>query len=75
MERPTRATNDERIAMIRETAQGFAEPFCSFVSWIPDDANVKHLGLDDWALADNYLAASTYTLVGDAAHVMTMCKS
>lgn len=74
-ERPTRATNDERVAMIKETAQDFAEPFRSFVSLIPHDASVKQLDLDDWALPDDYLAASTYTLVGDAAHAMTMCKS
>lgn len=70
-----RATNNERIALIRETAQGFAEPFRSFVWLVPDDATVKHLDLDDWALPDSYSPASTYPLVGDAAHAMTMCKS
>lgn len=73
-EKPTRPTNAERIALIRETAQSFAEPFCSFVSLISDDTAVKQLDLDDWALPDDPPAVSTHTLVGDAAHAMTMCK-
>jgi gentisate 1,2-dioxygenase len=60
--------------MIREIAKGFAEPFHSFLSLVPNDANVKQLDLDDWALPNEISAAGTYTLVGDAAHAMTMCK-
>lgn len=74
MERNTRATNDERIAMIREIAQDFSEPFRSFLLLIPSDVNVKQLDLDDWALPHESSAAGTHTLVGDAAHAMTMCK-
>lgn len=69
-----RTTNDERIAMIRETALGFAEPFRLFVSLISDDTPVKQLDLDDWSFPEDHAAGGTYTVVGDAAHNMTMCK-
>ncbi|KAL1610871.1 hypothetical protein SLS59_000508 [Nothophoma quercina] len=66
-----RATNDERLTVIRNTAQDFAEPFRSFLSLVPDDANVKQLDLDDWAFPNNSSATGSITLVGDAAHAMT----
>ena len=69
-----RATNDERLTVIRNTAQDFAEPFRSFLSLVPNDANVKQLDLDDWAFPNNSSATGSITLVGDAAHAMTMCK-
>ena len=69
-----RATNDERLTVIRNTAQDFAEPFRSFLSLVPNDANVKQLDLDDWAFPNDSSATGSITLVGDAAHAMTMCK-
>ena len=63
-----RATNDERLTVIRNTAQDFAEPFRSFLSLVPNDANVKQLDLDDWAFPNNSSATCSITLVGDAAH-------
>jgi 2-polyprenyl-6-methoxyphenol hydroxylase-like FAD-dependent oxidoreductase len=73
-ERITRPTNDERIALLREAAQSLAEPFRRFVNSISDSTTVKQLDLDDWVFPNNHVAASTYTLVGDAAHAMTMCR-
>ena len=69
-----RASNEERLAMIRTIARDLAEPFRSFLLLVPDEAKVKQLDLDDWSLPRESPAASTYTLVGDAAHAMTMCK-
>jgi hypothetical protein len=74
-QRDTRACNEERLAMIKAIALDLAEPFRSFLLLVPDDAKVKQLDLDDWSLPRESPAASTYTLVGDAAHAMTMCKS
>ena len=74
-ERTIRPKNDERIALIRNAAQSFAEPFRQFVSVISDGVTVKQLDLDEWAFPDNHVATSTHTLVGDAAHAMTMCES
>jgi 2-polyprenyl-6-methoxyphenol hydroxylase-like FAD-dependent oxidoreductase len=72
-QRDARARNEERLAMIRTIALDLAEPFRSFLLLVPDDAKVKQLDLDDWSLPRESPAASTYTLVGDAAHAMTMC--
>lgn len=73
-EKTVRPTNDERIALLREIARGLADPFRQFVGLIPDSAAVKQLDLDDWAFPSNHVAAGTYTLIGDAAHAMTMCE-
>lgn len=75
LQRSTRASNDERIAMIRGIAPSFSEPFCSFLLLAPSDTSVKQLDLDDWALPNESSPAGLHTLVGDAAHAMTMCKS
>lgn len=73
-QRDARARNEERLAMIKTIALDLAEPFRSFLQLVPDDAKIKQLDLDDWSLPRESPAASTYTLVGDAAHAMTMCK-
>jgi 2-polyprenyl-6-methoxyphenol hydroxylase-like FAD-dependent oxidoreductase len=73
-QRDARARNEERLATIKTIALDLAEPFRSFLLLVPDDAKVKQLDLDDWSLPRESPAASTYTLVGDAAHAMTMCK-
>lgn len=68
-------TNTERIKIVKTLANGFAEPFCSFLSLISDDVEVKKLDLNDFAPRRDVFATSTSTLVGDAAHAMAMCKS
>ncbi|KAF1929734.1 uncharacterized protein M421DRAFT_91547 [Didymella exigua CBS 183.55] len=54
--RPTRTTNDERIA-ITQTTLNFAEPLRLFVSLIPDDTSVKQLDLEDWTFPEDHTAA------------------
>lgn len=66
-------SNNERIAIIRDIAREFAEPFCSFLAHISDVSKVKKLELDDYVPHKGRSAAATYTLVGDAAHAMSMC--
>ena len=73
-QRDARARNEERLTMIKTIALDLAEPFRSFLLLVPDDAKVKQLDLDDWSLPRESPVASTHTLVGDAAHAMTMCK-
>lgn len=67
-------TNKNRIEIIRDIAKGFAEPFCSFLSLISSDTEVKQLFLDDFIPRKEIFASNLYTLVGDASHAMTMCK-
>ncbi|KAF2624362.1 FAD binding domain-containing protein [Macroventuria anomochaeta] len=68
-------TNSERIAIIRDIAQGLAEPFHSFLSLVSNDTKVQILYLDDFEPRKEMFAAGTYTLVGDSAHAMAMSKS
>ena len=68
-------TNKNRIEIIKDIAKGFAEPFCSFLSLVPNDTEVKQLYLDDFTPREEVSASDIYTLVGDASHAMTMCKS
>lgn len=67
-------TNSERMTIVRDIVSGFAEPFRSFLSHMSDDTRVKRLELDDYVPRQRTVAAGTYTLVGDAAHAMAMCK-
>jgi 2-polyprenyl-6-methoxyphenol hydroxylase-like FAD-dependent oxidoreductase len=68
-------TNEERVAIIRTIAEGFAEPFRSFLSLISDNTVIKQLALDDFAPQQERFTMNRCTLVGDASHAMAMCKS
>lgn len=61
---------------MKKLASGWAEPFSSIVQDIPAGIEAKPIALEDWppskGLWDN--AGGRITLVGDAAHAMTMCK-
>lgn len=68
----------ERLALMKEIADGWCEPFKSFVLDFPEETEVKVVRLEDWVpgsdgrVWDN--RNGRVTLVGDAAHAMTMCK-
>jgi hypothetical protein len=70
-------TNAERIAWMKKITSGWIEPFRGLVQDIPDDAEPKAINLEDWppkkGAWDN--RGGRVTLIGDAAHAMTMCKS
>ena len=67
----------KRVALMKSLVEGWAEPFRECVMSIPDDTEVKTIRLEDWVPKtgawDNH--NGRVTLVGDAAHAMTMCKS
>lgn len=73
----TPKTQDERMALMKEIAHGWCEPFRSFVLDVPEETCVKVVRLEDWVpgtegrVWDN--RDGRVTLVGDAAHAMTMC--
>jgi hypothetical protein len=62
---------------MKEIASGWIAPFSGIVQDIPEGTEVKTLGLEDWppskGMWDN--SGGRITLIGDAAHAMTMCKS
>lgn len=68
-------SNEERTILMKSFAQGWAEPFKEIVDSIPPSAEVKSISLEDWppekGMWDNL--GGRVTLVGDAAHTMTMC--
>ena len=71
------ASNEKRMAWMRMLAQDWAEPFRELVYDIPASTELREIVLEDWPPEkgqwDNH--NGTVTLVGDAAHGMTMCKS
>ena len=71
------ASNEERLEWMKSIAKGWAEPFPSLVFDISTDTEVREIILEDWPPPvtggrDN--RNGTVTLVGDAAHAMTMCE-
>ena len=64
------------MKFMRDVSSEWAEPFREMIQALPDDADVKTLKLEDWVpkqgMWDN--KGGKATLVGDAAHAMTMCK-
>jgi 2-polyprenyl-6-methoxyphenol hydroxylase-like FAD-dependent oxidoreductase len=67
-------TNDERLALVREFAATWAEPFRGIVQAVSDDTEVKALELTDWVTPKNMHTTGRAVLVGDAMHAMAMCK-
>lgn len=68
----------ERLAWMKKISSTWIEPFREIVQGIPDDRNlhVQAISLEDWppqkGAWDNH--GGTVTLIGDAAHAMTMCR-
>jgi 2-polyprenyl-6-methoxyphenol hydroxylase-like FAD-dependent oxidoreductase len=68
------ASNSERIALLKRRAAGFAPPLRDAIWSVADDKRVTELGLADWPLCSWENLGGRVTLVGDAAHAMTMCS-
>ena len=68
-------TGKERVALMKDIAKGWAEPFQELVMNIPEDTDAKAIAPEEFVpeerLWDNM--KGRVTLVGDAAHTMPMC--
>ncbi|OBT80687.1 hypothetical protein VF21_00411 [Pseudogymnoascus sp. 05NY08] len=66
----------ERVAWMKEVTKGWVEPFRGIVADIPEGAEVKSLALEDWLPAAEGFESrdGRVTLIGDAAHAMTMYR-
>ncbi|KFX98096.1 hypothetical protein O988_04534 [Pseudogymnoascus sp. VKM F-3808] len=69
-------TDAERVAWIKSITSGWIEPFGGIVQGIPEGAEPKVINLEDWPPRkgswDN--RGGKVTLIGDAAHAMTMYR-
>jgi 2-polyprenyl-6-methoxyphenol hydroxylase-like FAD-dependent oxidoreductase len=68
------ASNSERIAQLKRRVAGFAPPLRDAIWSVADDKRVTELGLADWPICSWENLGGRVTLVGDAAHAMTMCS-
>ena len=66
----------ERLALMKRIAEGWAEPFRECLMRIHDGTVVQAIRLEDFVpthgMWDNM--QGRVTMVGDAAHAMTMCR-
>ncbi|RFU27369.1 hypothetical protein B7463_g8973, partial [Scytalidium lignicola] len=70
------AEQKDRIKWLKTISKNWVEPFREIAQDIPDDAEAKIVNLEDWPPVkgawDN--AGGKVTLIGDAAHAMTMYR-
>jgi len=70
-------STEEKLALMRDLSKDWAHPFKELVYSIPKETDLREIVLADWLPErgswDNH--NGTVSLVGDAAHSMTMCKS
>jgi hypothetical protein len=67
-------SNADRLALIKQKMQAFAEPFASTFEAIPADTRVYNGGIRYWKTVpwNNY--KGKITLAGDAVHPLPPCK-
>ncbi|KAJ5489540.1 FAD-dependent monooxygenase, partial [Penicillium diatomitis] len=67
--------NADRIALMKELTNNWAEPFRSLIQHLPSDAEARSLRLDDWLFDPRISPAHPRAvLMGDSAHTMTMFR-
>lgn len=69
------STNGERVELLRDFAQTWAEPFRGLVLGLSGGTEVKALDLYDCVPPQGLKGNGRVVLMGDALHQMTMCKS
>lgn len=69
--------NEERLAWMRNISSGWIPPFRDLVHSIPEATETKVISLEDWPPKkeawNNH--GARVTMIGDAAHAMTICNS
>ena len=71
------AESNEKLALMKRIAEGWAEPFRECVMEISEGTPVKSIRLEDFVPRPGMWnnMHGRVTIVGDAAHAMTMCMS
>jgi 2-polyprenyl-6-methoxyphenol hydroxylase-like FAD-dependent oxidoreductase len=67
----------DRIAWLRRLAKNWANPVHDLIENMPEDSMVRAINIEEWMPndANRRRTDGRLTLVGDAAHLMTSCKS
>lgn len=68
------SSNFERLKRVKSMAEVFEERLRNVVQSIPDGTEVVEIKLADWPCLEWPNFGGKVTLIGDAAHAMTMCK-
>lgn len=74
-ETPFPSTWEDSVELIRQFAESWAEPFHSLANSICPSFEIKHLQLYDWLPPKEVHGTGNIALVGDALHLMAMCKA
>ncbi|GJN82189.1 hypothetical protein PLIIFM63780_005726 [Purpureocillium lilacinum] len=67
-------SNQDRHRLVQKLAQTWAEPFRSIFQGIPDDTEIKHVDMQDWAPPYGFRSTGSVLLMGDALHHMVMYR-
>lgn len=69
-------SNADRIALMKQLSDNWAEPFRGLVQKLPIDSEARSIRIEDWMFRlGRTHAHPRVVLAGDSAHTMTMCKS
>lgn len=66
-------SNEGRLEMMKRLAKPFEQRLRTVIQNLPADNTVTEIKLQDWPTAE-WQHHGKVTLIGDAAHAMTMCK-
>ena len=69
----TPSSDASRLQEMKSRASAFADPIRAAVLSIPPDTPVQEIAVADWPCLPWENFSGRVTLVGDAAHAMTMC--
>jgi 2-polyprenyl-6-methoxyphenol hydroxylase-like FAD-dependent oxidoreductase len=68
-------SNEGKLAKMKKLAEVFESRLKAAVQNIPDGTDILEIKMADWPCLEWPNSGGKVTLVGDAAHAMTMCKS
>ena len=69
------ALDADRIALMKQLTDNWAEPFRSLVQKLPANCEARSIRIEDWMFRlGRTHSHPRVALVGDSAHTMTMCK-
>ena len=70
-------SQEARFALVQDIASHWASPFQDVVRSVPLDTPLQEIKLEDWLICDSGAWENLHgraTLIGDAAHAMTMYR-